>query len=331
MASSGEGRANYSRRFFWLALSIVLAIAAYTGAWFYAAARLAEQVETTVATLNEGGSRASCENADARGYPFRIGLFCDSVMYENAGEGLAFRAGAFRSAAQVYDPSHIIGELDGPATVAAPGLSALEVDWSGLRASMRLASPLFERISIEGSNITARPDRNEPDTRAFGTVESGELHARPVGVDLDLAARFSGLALDGSLLEGRELPPLDGLLDASIVNGAELAAANPGLRGRSGTIRNLTLSTGEDARLSIAGPVSIDQAGLVDAELQVSVRDPGEIARILGNLVPDMREEIEMGFSAISAMGETPTLPMTIRKGEISLGFLSLGSIPPID
>jgi hypothetical protein len=331
MTSSSEGRVNYSRRFFWLALFILLAVAGYTAAWFYAADRLTQHVEAAVAALNRDGSRASCEDADIRGYPFRIGLFCDRLLYEDAVEGVAFRAGAFRSAAQMYNPAHIIGELDGPATLAAPGLSAVELDWEGLRASIRLATPVFERLSVEAREIAARLDRNDPDARPLGSVQTGEIHARPVGDDLDLAVRFDGLALDPSILQERQMPPLDGLLDLSVDDGALLSAVEPGLRGKSGTVRTLTLSTGEATGLTVSGPFSIDDAGLIDAELQVTVRDPEGMAQIIGGLVPEVRDEIAMGFSALAATGETPTLPLTIDSSDISLGFLSLGRIPPVD
>src|SRR5690606_36732484 len=70
MTSTHPPRPNYSRRFFWFALAILAGIALYTAGWYYAAGELTRQVNAGVAGLNGGGKRASCENAQARGYPF---------------------------------------------------------------------------------------------------------------------------------------------------------------------------------------------------------------------------------------------------------------------
>ena len=71
-------------------------------------------------------------------------------------------------------------------------------------------------------------------------------------------------------------------------------------------------------------------AGLVDAELSVTVREPQALASILAELMPESRSEIELAMTGLSAMGDTPTLPLRIDGGEVRLGFLSLGSIPPL-
>lgn len=330
MASSGAGRPNYSRRFFWFALAIVLAGALYSFGWFYASDRLVDQVNAAVAAANRDGRRASCENAEARGYPFRIGVFCRSVMFEDARNGIGFRARQFRSAAQVYAPYRIIGELDGPATLQVPGLNALNLAWSSLRASVRLASPLPERVSLEGNELTVALDEPGDLSPLLGQAATFELHMRPAGQNLDLATRFSGLLLDAELLGVTTLPPLDGLVDLSLAGWAEPMADQRSLRGRSGTIRNATISTAEGAGVTISGPVAIDEAGLVDADLSVIVRDPQALGAILADLMPESRREIELAMTGLSAMGDTPTLPLRIDGGKVRLGFLSLGSIPPL-
>lgn len=330
MASSDERRPNYGRRFFWFAFAILLAGGLYSAGWFYAADRLVSQVNVSVAAINRDGRRASCENAEARGYPFRIGVFCRSVMFEDARGGVGFRARQFRSAAQVYAPHRIVGEIDGPATLEAPGLNALDLDWAALRASVRLASPLPERVSLEGNGLTVRLDEPGDVSPLLGQAETFELHMRPVGDDLDLAARFSGLLLDAGLLGTDAVPALDGLVDLSLAGGALPGDGGGSLRGRSGVIRTVTLSAGDGAGVTVAGPVSIDAAGLIDAELDITLRDPRALARILGELMPDSRREIELGLSGLAAMGNTPTLPLRISGGTMRLGFISLGSIPPL-
>lgn len=330
MTSSSQSRTNYGRRFFWFAVAIVVAAGLYTAGWFYAAGVVVDQAKAAVASLNGNGRRASCEEPAAGGYPFRIGLFCRSVMFEDAREGVVFQARAFRSAAQVYQPWRIVGELDGPARLATPGVSALALDWTSLRASVRLAEPLPERLSVEGSGVSVRIDEPGEAMPALLRADSVEAHLRPAGDDLDVALRFAGLSLDEGIAGTVALPPLSGLVDATLADAALPGGFEGDLRGRSGTLRNLTVSTEGGAGVTLSGPVSVDENGLVDAEFQVIVREPLALAKILGDLAPHARREIDLSASAIAAMGGNAGLPLRIVKGEASLGFIPLGTVPPL-
>lgn len=336
MTSSGQSRTNYGRRFFWFAVAILAGIGLYSAGWFYAAGRLEDEAAGAIARLNGAGKRANCEEPQARGYPFRIGLFCRSVLYEDAREGLSVQARALRTAAQIYQPWRIVGELDGPARLEAPGLDALALDWASLRASARLAQPLPERLSLEAQDLNVRRDEQTgPETvTPLARVDAVEAHMRPVGDDVDLAVRFDGLRPDASLTNGISLPPLSGLVDLSLARAALPGGLPDGfggtLRGRSFTIRGVTISLGGGAGVTVSGPVAVDADGLVDAELKFSVREPMALAQILGDLAPHARREIELSFSAIAAMGGDAGMPLRIVRSEASLGFLSLGTLPPL-
>ena len=65
--------------------------------------------------------KAECVNLTARGFPFRIGLFCDRVAFEQPSAAMTLSAGAFRSAGQIYDPMRLVAELDGPAKITRRG------------------------------------------------------------------------------------------------------------------------------------------------------------------------------------------------------------------
>ncbi len=331
MTSSGDPKPNYSRRFAWFAAAIVAAIALYAYGWHYAADRLSETVTAGVAAVNRDGRRASCENADVRGFPFRMGVFCRSVMYEDARGGIAFRARQFRSAAQIYAPRHVIGELDGPATLAAPGIVALELDWSSLRASARLAQPLPQRLSVEAKDLAVRLD--EPGDLSHLLWQAGlfELHSRPVEDDLDIAVRFGNLVLAPDIVGTDALPALRGVVDFQLDDGTSFTLVGRGVRGQSGTLRNATVYVNDgDAGVSASGPVAVDETGLVNAQLELTFHEPTAVASILTQLFPDFAQEIALAGQAVASMGDNPVLPMRIANGEISLGIFALGSIPPL-
>jgi hypothetical protein len=331
MTSSAERRPNYARRFVWLLVGIVVVIVGYTGAWHYAAGAIVDRFDAAIARANSDGRRANCENAEVRGYPFRIGVFCQSVLFEDARAGIGVRARALRSAAQVYAPQRVIAELDGPATIQVPGISAIDIGWSTLRASIKLATPLPERLSIEGSDVRVAFDEPGEAAPPLGRARSAEIHMRPAGNDLDLAARFTGLELEQSATGGGFVPPLSGVIDVSVKGGMALMLAGVDqLRGQSGTIRDLTVSLDAETGATVRGTASVDEAGLLDAELEITLRNPRALSRVLGDLLPESRQQIELGLSALGSGGNAATLPLRVIKGEVSLGFLSLGSIPPL-
>jgi hypothetical protein len=328
MASS-KRRPNHARRFMALAIFILFAIAAYTAGWFYLARQVEIRVDAAIERARNTGMGVECAGRSVRGYPFRLGLYCESTAFAEADEGASFSAGAFRSAAQVYDPLFLVGELDAPARLELEGIPPLALRWEIMRASVRLASPLPERVSVESRDLSVAAQEGGDET-SLATIQTIEAHMRPNAGDLDLALRFEGLVLDPALVQGRTIPPVAGVADLVVADGVALATAGErSLRGRSGTIRNARLSA-EDASLALSGPFSIDAEGLLDADLQLSVENPEELSAILSQALPELADQAEALFSGLAAMGDTPTLPLTIEDGRVSLAFLDLGQIPPL-
>ena len=318
---------NYGRRILWLAAFVVVLFGGYSAGWFYLADQLVTRTKATISAANRDGVTVECDNPIARGFPFRLGIYCDSVAYANATEAVGLTAGNLRTAGQIYDPMRFIAELDGPATIATPRNGMLNLDWEKLRASVRWARPLPERVSVEGGNVAATTATGAP----LATVGAFEAHMRPNGQDLDLASTFEALALDPSLLDGRKLPVLSGQSDLTIQGGVDLRGIRPEeLRGRSGIIRSASLSTGADTGLTVSGPFSIGEDGLIDATLRVTVRDPRGLSAVFAEAFPEKRREITSAFSALGFMGNDPTLPLVIERGQAKLAFFKLGDIPPI-
>jgi hypothetical protein len=318
---------NYGRRILWLAAFVVILFGGYSAGWFYLADQLATRAKAMIADANRDGVTVECDNPIARGFPFRLGVFCDRVAYGNAAEAVGLTAGNLRTAGQIYDPMRFIAELDGPAMVATPRNGSLKIDWEKLRASVRWARPLPERISVEGGGVAATTATGTP----LATIGAFEAHMRPNGQDLDLASSFEGLALDPALVEGRTLPSFSGESDLTINGGVDLRGIRiEDLRGRSGTIRNASLSLGGNSGFTVSGTFSIGEDGLIDADLKVTVRDPNGLSAVLAEAFPEKRRDIRNVSSALTFMGNNPTLPLLIERGEAKLAFFKLGDIPPI-
>lgn len=327
MTPTDRKKPNYSRRILWLGVFIVILFGGYSAGWFYLADRLVTRAKAVIADANRDGVVVECENPVARGFPFRLGVYCDRVAYANAVEAVGLTAGNLRTAGQLYDPMRFVAELDGPATLATPRNGSLNINWEKLRASVRWARPLPERISVEGGNLAASTATGT----SLATVGAFEAHMRPNGQDLDLASSFEGLALNPVLVEGRTLPALSGQSDLTITGGVDLRGFQvEDLRGRSGVIRDASLNVGEKSGVAVSGTFAIGEDGLINADLKVTVRDPKGLSAALAEAFPEKQREIGNISSALSFMGNDPTLPLVIERGEAKLAFFKLGDIPPL-
>ncbi len=330
MTSSRRKSSRMKSRFIWLAAAIVAAIALYTFGWFYAADRLVAEANNALTRFSSSGDRAACENVEARGYPFRIGLFCDSIFFEKRIDGLTFDAGAFRSAAQVYAPLQVIAELDGPARVNLPRLLPLHLKWENLRASTRLGMPLPERLSIIANDLTAEADA--PGTGATGLLqaEQAQVHLRPAGADADLGLRFDAVS-PGPVLTDISLPPVSGVGDIKVIDGVLRAEKRDmALRGTSLEIRQLDLTVEGGGTLTVSGPFSVSADGLINAELQLKASDAAALMAILSESFPEIRSQMMTLGAGLAALGPDQSIPLIVRDGAARLGFIELGRIPPL-
>ncbi|AWC22266.1 hypothetical protein CO731_01723 [Aminobacter sp. MSH1] len=331
MTSSQDRKPNSSRRFLWLALFIIVLFGGYSAGWFWFAERAQQEVVRRIAEVNRDGVSATCAKPEIKGFPFRIGLFCDRLEFEDATRRVSVSAGSLRTAAQVYQPMRTVLEIDGPLRLTAPDLPQLQFDWELLHASARIAQPLPERLSIETRKLVGQASFSDGTPMPLFTAEDTQLHLRPNGPDIDIAGTFTGLAIDPKATHGRQLPPLDGSADTSLKNGVALLADKArSLRGQAGTIRSMTLSTGGNAGAAVSGPWSIAEDGLLDADLKVTIRNPRELSRILSEIVPEQRQQFEAAFSGLAILGDAPTLPLKIVKGKATLGFIPLGMVPAV-
>ncbi len=115
---------------------------------------------------------------------------------------------------------------------------------------------------------------------------------------------FTDLQIDPAAVAGRTLPVLSGSGDATLKDGVAAGRTRSrSLRGQSGTIRNLDLSTGPETGIALSGPFTVGADGLIDANLMVTLRDPRGVAAALANAFPEARRQITAGFAGLAALG----------------------------
>lgn len=346
MQDESDSTAGHSRqkpykrpRLFWFVAAIAMLAALWSGAWHLGARELDARFAAFSGELARRGGAVSCQNREVKGYPFRIGLFCDRFAYADP-RGSSIDAGSLRTAAQLYAPGRIVGELDGPAEITTAarrrfGLTYESAQVSGRigfggpqAASLVLGRPVLLDGGIEGA--------------VAGNAEEAQLHLRrnpEDAADLDLA--LSGGAVD---LSGIDLPTFSIAGDFLLIGLAN--AIGPGFslndhlrqNGLGGEIRQLAVTPQAGGRIALSGPFQVNQNGVVDGDFTLSAEQFASLAGFLSGLFPENADEIRVAagiFAGLAkpANGETAKaseLRVTVRQGRIQLGFLKLGEIAPL-
>lgn len=311
----------------------MIVAALYTGAWFWGASFLKGEIGKALAAQSANGQKTDCRNLDIKGYPFRAGLFCDAFLFEDPSQNIALKLGAVRSATQIYDPMRGIIELDGPLELSLPGGGAVRAEWSLLHASGRLSRPLPKRLSLESKDIAV----SLTDQPLFKAANI-QAHFRRADEDVDLAASGAGIVVDLAAAQGRVIPEFSYGVDVGVKNGVMLALSGEKdlarlLRGQSATLRAISLDFAEGGGLTLSGPVSFDETGLMSGDLSVTFTEAEKLGKTIERIAPEIAAYVAPSLSLAASTakpGENPRIDVTIRKGRASIGIIPLGDIPPL-
>ncbi|HEV7437341.1 MAG TPA: DUF2125 domain-containing protein [Pseudorhizobium sp.] len=334
---AASSRTNVSRKIWFLAAAIIIAIAVYTGGWFYAASLLKEKTLALLGSQEANGISVRCADATYRGYPFRIGLFCSSLALDDRNNGISATAGALRSAAQVYDPSRIVWEVDGPAQVRTSHGLTVSSDWESLQSSLLAKGRGVERSSTIINQGLSRIVSTSANRSLNLGAERSEMHLRQNGADLDAAFRLENVRVTGAeALEA--LPAMTTLADITLVGRSGLIdGTDPSgiaLYGTEGEIRALSADLGEGRTIRISGPFSIDDDGYLSGRLKLKVDQIDAWRESLAEAFPEIAPVLQTVAGMLSALnggGQSASLDLSVNRGKVFAGgFIPIGEIPPI-
>lgn len=330
MPSNAQSSGSTARRFVWLAAGIVLFGVFWTTGWHLIAGRIEAQLPASLQQMAGQQARAECSNAEVRGYPFRFGLFCDSLGYTNTRTGVRADIGALRSAAQFYRPNHIVSEVDGPLAFSSPAGEG-RIDWQALQSSIFATPGGLDRGSLDGRTITMDIDSPGLAGKLGLRAERFTAHVRKNGPDFDIAAYAeqveSNLPTEISALKltlEATMPNQPGLLDAPFL--APQGAYEVQLH-------RILIELDEATSLEIAGPAQIGDDGQISADFNITIRNQQGFAELAVRIDPDTGELIRNVAPMLGALDTVSgdnaiTVPLTIRNGAMSIGFIPLGRLP---
>lgn len=339
---NGRERRRSRRAFIWIGAIVVILFAILTGAWYFLAGKLDAVSANLIAQAGTQGVAIDCRNRAVFGYPFRLGIRCDSVSVDNPDARFRFTSGGLRTAGQIYDPTRIVAELDAPVRVEAPGQAPISFQWGLAQASAHFWTYGVDRFAL----VLDQPTMSGPGANAAPLFRSDhvEVHARRRDAALDFA--FSDTALTAALPQLAGLPPLDLAADVTVEGAADwlsgkLAGGSLGsaLRGHTGTIRTLSIAlpaaNGAAASgAAVSGPFSVSPDGLVSGDFDVSVADPEGLAAVVARLAPQAAgiastAAATIGFAGRAENGRS-VVRVSVKDGRASIGMIPLGLIPPL-
>jgi hypothetical protein len=156
-------------RLFIMPVLLLVAAAAWSAFWFYAASEVDGAADAWRAQEAKSGRVYDCARRSVAGFPFRLEVRCNgaSVSLQSQTAGQVATQASFTAkldeilvVAQVYDPKRVIAEFTAPATISdRGGPPSMMVNWSlarssvvGLPAIPQRASIVFDDPSIDRIN-----------------------------------------------------------------------------------------------------------------------------------------------------------------------------------
>src|SRR4030088_1377601 len=145
-------------RLFIMPVLLLIAAAAWSAFWFFAASEVEVRADAWRAQEAKSGRVYDCARRSVAGFPFRLEVRCDgvsvSLISQTAGQGAAptpvtAKLGEILVVAQVYDPKLLIAEFTAPATISDRGQQpSMVVNWSKARSSVVGLPAVPQRASI---------------------------------------------------------------------------------------------------------------------------------------------------------------------------------------
>ncbi|HEY9455807.1 MAG TPA: DUF2125 domain-containing protein [Bradyrhizobium sp.] len=285
-------------RLFIMPALLVVAAAAWSGFWLYAASEVGVRADAWRAQEAKAGRVYDCGKRSVAGFPFRLEVRCDdasvTLVSQTAGAQDVFtaRLGEILVIAQIYQPRLLIAEFKAPATLADRGQPpSMKVNWSSGRSSVyglpdipQRAAIVFENPSIDRVNgPVATPLARATLAELHGRLVDGSTKDQPV---IETAFQITG----GSVQEVHPLlaAPFDVGADAKI-SGLKDFSPKPWperfreIQAAGGNIEILRSRIQQGDLIAVAaGKLSLNANGRIDGELQMTVAGIEKVIPALG-------------------------------------------------
>ena len=289
-------------RLFFLPVLLLIAAAAWSAFWFYAASEVDVKADAWRAQEAKAGRDYDCARRSVAGFPFRLEVRCDgvsvSLLSQTAGQAAApqapvtARLGQILVVAQIYDPKLLIAEFTAPATISdSGGQNSMSVNWSKARSSVVGLPAVPQRADIVFDD--PKIDRVSGSMQApLALAKHVELHGRLAeGSSTDHPVIETVLRIEGGSVQ--EVHPLLAQpFDADVrtlLTGLKDFAPRPWperfreLQAAGGHVEIVQSRIAQGDLVAVAaGTLGLTANGRLDGELQMTVAGIEKVIPALG-------------------------------------------------
>ena len=295
-------------RLFIMPVLLLIAAAAWSTFWFFAASQVDTRADAWRAQEAKSGRVYDCAKRSVAGFPFRLEVRCDgasvTLLSQTAAQAatqapITAQLGEILVVAQVYDPKLLIAEFTAPATISDRGQqTSMIVNWSKAHSSVVGLPAVPQRASITFDDASVnRVDG--PVQAPLAGAKHVELHGRLAeGSALDRPVIETVLQIAGGSVQGLH-PLLVQPFDADVrtmLSGLKDFSPKPWperfreIQAAGGHVEIVQSRIAQGDLVAVAaGTLGLTAGGRLDGELQMTVAGIEKVIPALG--IEKMLEE----------------------------------------
>jgi len=295
-------------RLFIMPILLLIAAAAWSAFWFFAASQVDVRADAWRAQEAKSGRVYDCAKRSVAGFPFRLEVRCDgasvTLLSQTAAQAAAqapitAQLGQILVVAQVYDPKLLIAEFTAPATISDRGRqTSMIVNWNkahssvvGLPAVPQRASITFDDASINRVDGPVQaPVAGAKHVELHGRLAEGSALDRPV---IETVLRIAGGSVQG--LHPLLVQPFDADV-RTMLSGLKDFSPKPWperfreIQAAGGHVEIVQSRIAQGDLIAVAaGTLGLTADGRLDGELQMTVAGIEKVIPALG--IEKMLEE----------------------------------------
>jgi len=295
-------------RLFIMPILLLIAAAAWSAFWFFAASQVDVRADAWRAQEAKSGRVYDCAKRSVAGFPFRLEVRCDgasvTLLSQTAAQAAAqapitAQLGQILVVAQVYDPKLLIAEFTAPATISDRGRqTSMIVNWNkahssvvGLPAVPQRASITFDDASINRVDGPVQaPVAGAKHVELHGRLAEGSALDRPV---IETVLQIAGGSVQG--LHPLLVQPFDADV-RTMLSGLKDFSPKPWperfreIQAAGGHVEIVQSRIAQGDLIAVAaGTLGLTADGRLDGELQMTVAGIEKVIPALG--IEKMLEE----------------------------------------
>jgi hypothetical protein len=337
-----------SRRILLPTVLVILAAFAWSGFWLFASRQAEAQFDGFVASQAKEGRSFTCDERQVGGFPFRLELRCREPRIAVRREDGSFTVAAkhLLAVAQVYQPTHLIAEADGPLLfTSGDGTQSVEAQWSKAEASLIFALSGPQRLSVVADGLVLSEVRSGS-TQEIGRASRLEAHARiaegrPAPGSYDIVARLDSVLspIVDSVLGGTQPAKVE--VQGTVTGLADLAPKplDEQLRAWQSAGGRFEIALLEIDRGGMSaqakGDIGLDEEGHPAGRLTVALAGVDQVSHALkqSGASPKFANILAVGLSLLGKptnIDGKPAIevPVKLAKGKATIGAFPAGETP---